>query len=165
MKDYRFENDASNNDMLAIYVLIENTEYDGGEYYKYIRGISYDLECIERMISELKAKPDTDENAEYQVYRIGQQYEHINIPAWEIQEPLKDNCYLVYRGPVGEIAEKVLGYFGDKQHAVQSAAVAMDFFEAYGEIHIINAPLDRLFELYDVESGAWDEDEWQFIFE
>ena len=33
------------------------------------------------------------------------------------------------------------------------------------DIMIINAPLDRLFELYEVESGAWDEDEWQFMFE
>ena len=165
MKDYWLENDASNNDKLAIYVLIESTEYEGGEYYKYIKGVSYDLECIERMISELKAEPDVDENAEYYVHRIKQQNEHIHITAWELQEPLKDSCYLVYKGPVGEIAENLLGYFGDKQHAIQSAEVAMDFFEKYGEIHIINAPLDRLFELYDVESGAWDEDEWQFIFE
>lgn len=164
MKEYMIEDNASSNDKLAIYVLIESIEYDGGEYYKYIKGASYDLACIEKMISELKANPETDENTEYYVYRIGQQCEHIHVPTLEIQEPLKDNCYLVYRGPAGEIAEEMLGYFGDKQHAIESAEYAMSFFETE-DIMIINAPLDRLFEFYEVESGAWDEDEWQFIFE
>lgn len=164
MNDYILEDNASSNDKLAIYVLIESTEYDGGEYYKYIRGVSYDLACIEKMLSELKANPETEENAEYYVYRIEQQYDHIHIPEGEIQEPLKDNCYLVYRGPAGEIAEKLLGYFGDKDQAIQFAEYAISFFETE-DIMIINAPFDRLFELYEVESGAWDEDEWQFIFE
>ena len=164
MNAYILEDNTFSNDELAIYVLIESTEYDEGEYYKYIMGVSYDLACIEKMLSEIKAKPETDENAEYYVYRIRQQYEHIHIPDWEIQEPLKDNCYLVYRGPAHEIAENVLGYFGDKQHAIQFAENAMSFFETE-DIMIINAPLDRLFELYEVENGSWDEDEWQFIFE
>jgi len=164
MRDYWLENNALNNDKLAIYVLIESIEFDGGEYYKYIKGVSYDLDSIERMISELKTELETDGNAEYYVYRMEQQYEHIYIPAWEITERLKDNCYLVCRGPVVEIAEKVLGYFGDKQHAVQSAEMAMNFLGT-DDVFIINAPLDRLFELYDVEIGSWDEDECRISFE
>ena len=41
----------------------------------------------------------------------------------------------------------------------------MSFYEAYDEIYIINAPLDTLLDPNESEVGAWDEDEWQIIFE
>ena len=127
-------------------------------------GVSYDLGCIEKMISELKAKPETDNNAKYYVYRISQQLEEIFIPDCEIKEPLKDNCYLVYQGPISEIAEEVLGYFEHQEDAIQSAEYAMDYYETE-DINIIRIPLDRLYKPEEMESGCWDEDEGQFIFE
>jgi len=41
----------------------------------------------------------------------------------------------------------------------------MSFYEAYDEIYIIKTPMDRLLDLNELEVGAWDEDEWQIIFE
>lgn len=164
MEDYYYENNAFKDDRFAIFVLIENTDYDEGEYYKEIKGVSYDLECIEKMISKLKANPKADVNANYYVYRIEQQLEHIYIHDCKIKEPLTDHCYLVYRGFSLEVAEEVLGYFGDKQDAIQSAEYAMSFFETE-DIIIIRVPLNRLFNLAEIEVGTWDEDEWQFKFE
>lgn len=164
VEDYYYENNAFEDDKFAIFVLIENTDYDEGECYKEIKGVSYHLECIEKMISELKAKPETDNNTKYYVYRIEQQLEEIFIPDCEINEPLKENCYLVYRGPIIEIAEEVLGYFENQKDAIQSAEYALDFFETE-DINIIRVPLDSLYKLEEVESGCWDEDEGQFIFE
>lgn len=164
MEEYIFENGARKDDKLALCVLIENTDYGDGEYYKQIVGASYDLVCIEKMIAELKTKPDTPENAEYVVYRVEQQCKHIHIPEFEITEPLKDSCYIVYRGPVFEIAEEVLGYFGNRQHAIHSSEYAMSFFETE-DIISIKIPLDRLYSLEEIEIGSWDEDEWEFSFE
>lgn len=164
MKEYIFEDNARKDDKLALCVLVENTDYGHGEYYKQIMGASYDLACIEKMITELETKPDTDENAEYTVYRIKQQYDHIHISEFDITEPLKDSCYIVYRGPVFEIAEELLGYFGNRQHAIQSSEYAISFFETE-DIICIKVPLDRLYSLEEIEIGSWDEDEWEFSFD
>lgn len=164
MKDYFYQNKAIKDDNLAICVLIENTDYGDGEYYGQIMGASYNLDCIEKMIEELKTKPETDENVQYCVYRIAQQLEHIYIPSLEIREPLEDYCYLLYRGPAIEMAEEVLGYFGDKQQAIESAEYAMSFFETENIISI-KVPLDRLYSFGETEFGYWDEEEMQFTFD
>lgn len=164
MRDYIFEDNARKDYKLALCVLIENADYGDGEYYKHIMGASYDLECIEKMISELATKPDTDENAEYSVYRVEQQYNHIYIPEFEITEPLKECCYIVYRGPAFEIADEVLGYFGNRHHAIQYSEYAMSFFESE-DIICIKIPLDRLYSLEEIEVGSWDDDECEFSFE
>lgn len=150
MKDYIFENDALADDKLAICVLIEETDYGDGEYYRQIMGASYSLDCIEKMIAGLKARPETEENAEYHVQRIEQQYEPLFIPDFEIKEPLNDYCYLVYRGPIIEIVDEVIGYFGDRQHATEFAENAVSFFETE-DIISIKIPLDRLFEFEETK--------------
>ena len=164
MNDYILEDNASSNDELAIYVLVESTDV-GAFSLKQVMGVSYNLDCIEKMLSELKTKPESDDSSEYYVYRRQQQDEHAYIPAFERKEPVKGNCYLIARGYASDAVDNILGYYGDKEEATQAAEYAMSFYEAYDEIYIINTPMDRLLDLNELEVGAWDEDEWQIIFE
>ena len=164
MEDYYFEDNAFRDDKLAIYVLVESTDI-GAFVLKQVMGVSYNLDCIEKMLSELKAKPEADDSSEYYVYRTQQQDEHAYIPAFEIKEPVKGRCYLIARGYAADAVDEIIGYYGDKEEATQAAEYAMSFYEAYDEIYIINAPLDTLLDPNESEVGAWDEDECQISFE
>ena len=164
MNDYILEDNASSNDKLAIYVLVESTDI-GAFVLRQVMGVSYNLDCIEKMLSELKAKPEADDSSEYYVYRTQQQDEHAYIPDFGIKEPVKGSCYLIARGYAADAIDNIIGYYGDKEEATQAAEYAMSLYEAYDENYIINAPLDTLFDPNEFEVGAWDEDEWQFIFE
>ena len=115
-------------------------------------------------IASYKINPVTAYPEDYNQMLEVARNEQSNNARPEIKEPLTDNCYLVYRGLALEIAEEMLGYFGEKQDAIQSAEYAMSFFETE-DIIIIRVPLDRLFNIAETEVGTWDEDEWQFIFE
>ena len=160
MKDYILVDNAFSDDKLAIYVLVESTDI-GAFILRQVMGVSYNLDCIEKMLSELKAKPEADDSSEYYVYRTQQQDEHAYIPAFEIKEPVKGSCYLIARGYAADAIDDILGYYGDKEEATQAAEYAMSLHEAYDEIYIINAPLDTLFDPNESEVGAWDEDEWK----
>ena len=153
-KDYIYENHALANDSLALYVLMAESDF-GDEVYREISGISYDRGCIEAILEQVE--PDPDAENRYYVHRVEQMTDELFQAEFKVDEPLKGECYLVFRGPYFEQAEEVLGYFKEEQHAFYYAEIARSFLEE--NAMIIRVPLDTKLDSDNVEEISTEE-EW-----
>lgn len=159
MKNYYYDNHALANDKLAVYVLLTENDYDD-ECYREIHGISYDLDCIEKIIDEISSNSEFDDNTRYIVHRIKQMKDELFQSEFQLSDSVRKECYIVFRGPVLETTEELLGYFKDRQDAVYYAGIASSF-EDTDDIIIIKAPMDTYFDFTNVESAS-AEDGFEF---
>lgn len=139
---------------LPIYVLMFGIEYEG-DWYRDIYGISYDLETIENMISDLGPMPKGWEEGDYYVVKAGQLMDELYQPFFELKEPIDGECYIVVTGAASDMIEEYYGVFKDERTAFDYATGVMSFEEIDPEfVFILKATVDGIAPDggFDVES-------------
>lgn len=159
MKKYYYENHATEDDKLAAYLLMTETDY-GDEWYREIHGISFDEQRIDNIITELQASPYVSEETKYIVHRVPQMKDELFHKEFQPSGDMQGECYIVIRGPAVEMMQEYLGYFKKKHHAIEYAEIA-DNFIGTDEIIIINATIDSFINYAYVKTAS-AEDGFEF---
>ena len=139
---------------LPVYVLMFGIEHEG-DWYRDILGISYDLETIKKMISNLGPMPSGWEEGDYYVVKAGQLKDELYQPFFELKEPIDGECYIVVTGAASDMIEEYYGVFKDRRAAFDYATGVMSFEEINPEfVYIMKATVDEIAPEggFDVES-------------
>lgn len=136
---------------LPVYILmfgigVDQDEWGNEEYenswFREIFGISYNLENIEKMISELGPKPFECDDGNYFVVKAGQMLDELYQEDWFEDEPIVGDCYIVARAPAIEMVEEYLGIFKDRDAAIQYAEYYMSF-DGTDDVLVYEAVFDK----------------------
>ena len=129
---------------LQVYVLMFGIEHEG-DWYRDIYGISYNLEAIEKMITELGPMPGNWEEGDYYVVKAGQLIDELYQPFFELKEPIDGECYIVVTGAASDMIEEYYGVFKDRRTAFDYATGVMSFEDINPEfIFIMKATVDKI---------------------
>jgi len=139
---------------LPIYVLMFGINVEG-DWYRNIYGISYDMETIEKMISDLGPMPNGWEEGDYYVVKAGQLREELYQTFFELKEPIDGECYIVATGGASDMIEEYQGVFKDRQTAFDYATGVLSFEEINPDtVYLMKATVDEIApdDGFDVES-------------